>query len=227
MATGTQVPWTTPGGAPCCCITACPDLGDGPTGVEFLTATRFSISEETYVSLFAGGLMNLVLSGSGSATAVSIFNANNTCTASGSFGAEWEFNIPGNSCTFVSSSSNRTKISGTGSTPVYRHYLESTNGNYTVFFNLQVGGTISQICGIGFSSVAQINNRTVNNNDYPPSGGGTGSVVTSSTLAVSLPLQNITVPTTIEVFGTELFLVYYINNSGSAEGTYTFTPSAP
>lgn len=227
MATGTQVPWASPGGTPCCCVADCPDVGDGPTGVEFLTATRFNITEETYIALYAGGIVNLVLSGSGTATAVSIFDANLTCVASGSFAAEWQFNVPGNSCTFVSNSSNRVKISGTGGTPIYSHYLESNAPLYSVFFGLSVGGTIGKNCGIGFSSAAQISNRTINNNAYPSSGGVSDSVVNASTLATNLPSQNISVPTTNQIFGSDLFLVTYKNISGSATGTYTFTPSAP
>lgn len=228
MATGTQVPWTDPGGTPCCCVANCPDLGNGPTNVEFITATRFTISQETYVSLYSGGTMEVSLSGSASGTAVSVFNANITCVASASFNAVYQFAVAGNSCTFLSNSSNTTKISGTGSTsrPTYGHYLELINGVYRVFFNLGVFGAASQDCA-EFDASINAQTRTINNGYVPPVGGAQDSVVTSTELTVELPLQTITVPTTTEVFGSNLFFSFYTNVSGSVSATYTWTPAAP
>lgn len=54
MATGTQVPWTTPGGTPCCCEEGCPTNEDGPDAT-YSPGTFQSIAPSDYASLLAGG----------------------------------------------------------------------------------------------------------------------------------------------------------------------------
>lgn len=55
MATGTQVPWTTPGATPCCCTADCfTDLQNDPVP-SFAENLWMQISEEHYASLYAGG----------------------------------------------------------------------------------------------------------------------------------------------------------------------------
>jgi len=55
MATGTQVPWTDPGGTPCCCEDECyTDLANQPKPV-FVENTYVDISSADYSALYAGG----------------------------------------------------------------------------------------------------------------------------------------------------------------------------
>lgn len=57
MATGTQVPWTDPGGTPCCCD-SCPTNEDGPDAIHSPN-TYQNIQEADYASLIAGGTFTL------------------------------------------------------------------------------------------------------------------------------------------------------------------------
>lgn len=55
MATATQVPWTDPGGTPCCCQDACfTDFANEPRPV-YADGSFVAISEEAYAALYAGG----------------------------------------------------------------------------------------------------------------------------------------------------------------------------
>lgn len=57
MASGTQVPWTDPGGTPCCCD-SCPTTEDGPDET-YSPGTWSNISEGDYNALLAGGTFTL------------------------------------------------------------------------------------------------------------------------------------------------------------------------
>ncbi len=55
MAAGEIIPWTDPGGDPCCCADACfTDLANEPKE-EFVDGTYIQIDAAEYASLFAGG----------------------------------------------------------------------------------------------------------------------------------------------------------------------------
>jgi len=56
MATGTQVPWTDPGGTPCCCAAECyTSFATDPGGNTLAQGQWQQISEIDYVTLLAGG----------------------------------------------------------------------------------------------------------------------------------------------------------------------------
>lgn len=57
MATGNVVPWTDPGGPPCCCD-SCPTNEDGPDEVHS-PSTFQNIEESDYAALIAGGTFTL------------------------------------------------------------------------------------------------------------------------------------------------------------------------
>lgn len=79
MATGTQVPWTTPGGTPCCCINCADDFSAGYWATGLRTrgavfnkqyATLIDLTPSEAAEIFAGGTWSLNnYSATGSATA--------------------------------------------------------------------------------------------------------------------------------------------------------------
>jgi len=87
MATGTQVPWTTPGGTPCCCEENCfTDFANEPKPI-YAENSYTDIASEDYSALYAGGtyaadvLINIVAARDNT-NAVNVFTDTETHTAS-------------------------------------------------------------------------------------------------------------------------------------------------
>lgn len=218
------VPWTYPGGPPCCCVTDCPTI---TTGVS--TATRLTITADTFALLYAGGTMRLSFAGDVSATAVSVFGnpPSWSCTATGSWSAEYDFLCSSSLCV---SQSTRTLVTATGgaSAPSYRHLLESNiaTNTYTVIFDFSTAGSAGQNCGFGRESSGVSANLTYING-VPSAPVTTGTTRTSSSVDFVVGEETLTAPSYQESYGAVLFFSTYLPVTGNATASGLWTPSAP
>lgn len=105
MATGTQVPWTTPGETPCCCVT-CEEQ-------TLTTAWRqFELSATEYAALYAGGIFKREFSGSASLT----YAATCSINGSGTLSETTDYAVSACSSTSSGTETSRTESITTGTT---------------------------------------------------------------------------------------------------------------
>lgn len=224
FAMSSKVPWTYPGGPPCCCVTDCPTI---TTGVS--TATRLAITADTFALLYAGGTMRLSFAGNVSATAVSIFGNPPawSCEAAGSWSAEYDFLCSPSLCV---SQSTRSLVTATGdaSAPSYRHLLESNiaTNTYTVIFDFSTAGTAGKNCASGQQSAGVSANLTYING-VPGTPVTTGTTRIASSVDFVVGAETLSAPSYQESYGTVLFFSTYLPVTGNANASGVWTPSAP
>jgi hypothetical protein len=234
MAASHIVPWTNPGGVPCCCedepVVFCPLLGTG-NGNQFINAYRISITSSEYAAFYAGGIMAVSFTGSASATAVSLFNDAQgkplwTCQAAGTVQTTINVSSPANRCT-----TSNSPISNNQATVAYNHYLEGdpATDTYSIFFDIIASGGVEQSCGIGRQASASSWARTYIG-DVPPivnAGGGLGQQ-TGISIPVSFGNGNgATIPAYSEQFTGVLFFSKYTSISGTSSASAVWSSSAP
>lgn len=231
MAIGTQVPWTTPGGTPCCCIAECPQQTIG-----YSTATRHTISADDYSSLYAGGTMRISYTGSASATSESIFGGGGVCSTGSSFSRIDDVICAPNFC--QAQVTSVVTISSEGSTfaPSYSHVLESAGQNYSVMFGIATAGSSLTKCGT-FAGAPQTGARASNivYNDGPPPPAGQLNFATdiglltvqTSSIQVTLPYSTLSVPSYVVGVSTYYFFRRYTSLSATNDVTCVWTPLPP
>jgi hypothetical protein len=231
----TIVPWTSAGGVPCCCETACAF----PTSPPMPNKTVYDIDATLYAAMYAGGVVDIVASGSGSTTSTQRSPGTGTCSVSTSPSADLERTLQQNRCESAVASTTGTSDFGT---VAYTHYLDHAIGSpdYKVFFSLELAKQVGQSCGGGGYEASLVMRHSTfilgdqgTTQTYNCGFASTClSVVTPSTLTVNLNGGDVAYIFAVPSYDTQFnsgfpILMDYTAISGSISGTFTYSPSAP
>ena len=149
MATGTQVPWTTPGGTPCCCVDNCyTNLTTEPIPV-YAAGKWQVITEQDYVALLAGGTYSVAVNVDVSSVSTGWFPGPPTRseTQAGSGIAALNYQPSNNGC--------HAKLSTSSANITINAGLEGSVGSYVVN-NLQLYRSLATVDGVRYINLSSV-----------------------------------------------------------------------
>lgn len=226
------VPWTTPGGTPCCCAVQClPNLSSFPQ------ATIHTIDATTYAALYAGGYVLASASGDASAISTMRFAPNTVCATSRNASIATTIVLHANRCISAISSRQNTGAIIANYTHYLRHVLASNL--YEVVFEASFSLTSATQCSANITTSVQVKNGTFIAGDQGSAGiyncgflSTCISTVTPSFLNVSLSgagtPYSFSIPSFVTAFPSGFpFAQDYSAVSGQITGSFDWTPGAP